>query len=237
MAGEHTAERTDIGEHSRSERFTRQLANALFSGIRRVDIDSRVLVGDGHLFFKSGFPQIELPVASFRVRNHVDKIDGILARITCRAELTTLATDSAHQPRQAEVSKRIRFDVFTDFFHRVAGGNQLFLGRRIDAVKAWRQRRRTTDSHVYFFGACCTDHFYDLSACCSANDGIVDENHSLACQEFLYRIELHLYAKIANSGFRLDERPPDIVVTNQTECERDSRLLRVADRRSYTGIG
>src|SRR5262249_457809 len=52
----------------------------------------------------------------------------------------------------------------------------------------------------------------------------------------LDRVQLDLDAEISNAGFRPDECPPDIVITNQTECERNPALLGKTNGRSHARV-
>ena len=80
---------------------------------------------------------------------------------------------------------------------------------------------------MYLFGTRLTDHFDNLARRGAAYDRVIDDNDPLPAEKFAHRIELDLNTKVADSLGRLYECSADIVVTNQTELERDTGLLRV----------
>src|SRR5262245_29810963 len=63
---------------------------------------------------KTGFPEIELAVSGLRVRHHVCELDRVLTCVASGAEFITFSAYGSEQARQAEIRKRIRFDVLTD---------------------------------------------------------------------------------------------------------------------------
>src|SRR5215470_5745789 len=112
----------------------------------------------------------------------------------------------------------------------MAGGNELSLGRRIDAIETGRHDRRGADSQMDLFGTGITDHFDDLAARRPPNQRVIDHDDPLPLQHFRYRVELHLHAEVPDRLFRLDERPSDIMIAEQTGLKRDSRPPRVTQR-------
>ena len=49
-------------------------------------------------------------------------------------------------------------------------------------------------------------------------------------------IQLHLHAKIADRLHRLDEGPPDVVIADQAELQRDAALPRISERGRHTRV-
>jgi hypothetical protein len=56
------------------------------------------------------------------------------------------------QAVEREIGERIGLDVLANLFDGLVGGDQVALARRIDAVEAGRNGRRTTDAQVHFLG-------------------------------------------------------------------------------------
>src|ERR1051325_5345592 len=115
--------------------------------------------------------------------------------------------------------------------------DQIRLTRRVDAVKTGRDRRRTADAHVDFLRACRAHHPHDFAAGRTPDDRIVDQDDALAVQNAPHRIQLDLHAEVPNRRLRLDERPSDIVIADQSHPKRHARLLRVPHRGADAGVG
>ena len=79
------------------------------------------------------------------------------------------------------------------------------------------------------------EHRDDLPGGRAADDGVVDDDHSLA-GHLRQRIELRLDAVLAQRLIGLDERAPDIAVLDQPFCEGDPARAREADRGRGAGI-
>ena len=101
-----------------------------------------------------------------------------------------------------------------------------FLGRRIHAIKAGRNRRRTGDAHVDFLRAGAANHADNLAAGGAADDGIVDQDDALALKQAAHRIQLQLHAEIAHALAGLDKSASHIVIADQAEAEWDAALRR-----------
>ena len=80
-------------------------------------------------------------------------------------------------------------------------------------------------------------HAHNLLRGGAAHDRVVDEHDALPGHNLPDRIQLHLHAEVADGLLRLDERPPDVVIADQSELERNAGFLRVAERGEEAGIG
>src|SRR5215471_4175282 len=87
-----------------------------------------------------------------------------------------------------------------------------------------------------FFRAGGAHHLYDFPARRAADDGIVDQDHALSGQQFADGVELHLDAEVPDLRFWFDEGSADVVITDQSESEWNSRFLRIANRRRNAGV-
>ena len=90
---------------------------------------------------------------------------------------------------------------------------------------------------MHFGRARVADHANDLAAGGAAHDRIVDQNHALAFKQAVNGIELQLHAEVAHRLLRLDERPSNVVVANQSKTKRNATFGRVADGGRVPGIG
>src|SRR5687768_7508773 len=72
--------------------------------------------------------------------------DRIDAGIAGRAVLGAAAIHSSSQPVEAQIRHAVSVQILADLLERVRGGDELGPARRIDAVEARRDRRRTTDA-------------------------------------------------------------------------------------------
>src|SRR4029079_3201636 len=98
---------------------------------------------------------------------------------------------------------------------RMSRSNQFGTARCIDAVEAWRNRRRATDSKVHFARAGCLDHLHNLPARGAAHEPIIEENHTLPFEDAADRIQLHLDAEVPDRLLRLNECPPDVMIADE----------------------
>ena len=80
-------------------------------------------------------------------------------------------------------------------------------------------------------------HPHDLDAGRAAHDRIVDQHDALAGDHRAVGVVLQAHAEFADRLGRLDEGPPDIMVADDAEFERQTAAARVADRRRHAGIG
>jgi hypothetical protein len=82
------------------------------------------------------------------------------------------------------------------FIHRLAGGNQLTLGGKIDTVVAGKGMGRATHHHVHLLGADLAKGLHPGSGRGAADDGILHDQHPFPFQQFPHRIQFHLDAEI-----------------------------------------
>src|SRR5204862_3536908 len=92
------------------------------------------------------------------------------------------------QTLQREKRQRLSADEVTNLFHGLICGDQLFFGRRVHPIKTRRNRRRTGDAHMNFFGSCVANHAHDLATGGAANDGVINQHDALAFEQAADRI-------------------------------------------------
>src|SRR5262249_37035010 len=109
------------------------------------------------------------------------------------------------QALEGEIGQGIRADVAADLIHSLVGGDELALYRSIDTVVARRDGGRAGDTHVHRGGPGVAHHTHDLAAGCAAHDGVVNQHHTLACQDAAYRVQLELHAEVSYPLFGFDE--------------------------------
>src|SRR5271168_4050031 len=177
--------------------------------------------------------RVSVALADFEL-HEIGRIDS---GITRRAELAFSVIHGLAQSGERNVTERIRAEKLANLLGRVRGGDEFFARRRVHAVVARRNSGRATDAHVDFAGAGFADHAHDFAAGGAADDGIVDENNTLAFDEAADGVEFQLHAKIANGLRWLDKRAADVMIADQAHAERDFRFERVADGGGNAGIG
>src|SRR5580704_2524344 len=79
-------------------------------------------------------------------------------------------------------------------------------------------------------------HLDDFDRGRAAHNRIIDENDSLVLQVGPARVVLEAHTQVADLIGRLNEGPPDVMVADDPELERQSRFLRITDRRRYARI-
>ena len=124
-----------------------------------------------------------------------------------------------------------------DLLEGEAGGDQLVLGVRVDAVEAGVRNRRRADAHVHLGGSGIAQGGHQLAAGGAAHDRVVDHHHPLARQHIRQRVELHADARLAHGLGGLDEGAAHIAVLDQAIAEGDATELGVANGGRDAGIG
>src|SRR5215510_13415681 len=109
----------------------------------------------------------------------VFKVHGIVTTEASVAKTPGLAVEVSVHPFSSEIGERVGLDETADLFDGARRCDELGACRRIDAVITWADRRRRADAHVHFLCAGIAKHADNLSACGSANDGIIDDDHAL----------------------------------------------------------
>src|SRR5262249_547754 len=145
-------------------------------------------------------------------------------------------TNGVAQSFHGDVAERIGTQKAADFVRSIGGGDELFLGRGVDAVIARGNRWRTTDAHVDFRGAGLAATTNDFARGGAADDGIVDENDAFAFHEAANGVELELHTEIADGLRWLNEGAADVVIANEAHAERNFRFKRVADGGGNAGV-
>src|SRR2546427_3946143 len=143
----------------------------------------------------------------------------------------------ARQTLETEIRDAVGVEILPDFFERMGGRNQLGPPGRIDAVEARRDGWWTADPHMHLAGARAANHAHDLAAGCTAHDRIVHEHNALAFEDTPDGIQFHPDAEVADRLLRLDERPPDIMISNQAHAHRHAALFGEADGGTHARIG
>src|SRR5688572_28235844 len=117
------------------------------------------------------------------------------------------------------------------------GGDQLLARRRVDAIVARPGNRVRADAHVDLARARGSDQCDEATRGGSANNGIVDHDDALSIQHFTNRVVLHADLRIATGLRRLNEGPPDVVVTDERKLEGKLGFLRISDGSGVGGVG
>ena len=81
------------------------------------------------------------------------------------------------------------------------------------------------------------NHLDDLAARSAADNRVVDQHNALFRKNALDRVQLDLHAKMPDRLRRLDERTPDIVISDQSKSDRQLRLFGVTDGRTDPRVG
>ena len=144
---------------------------------------------------------------------------------------------SPHHPVERQVAQRVHPEVAADLVDRVAGRDQLGLGRRVDAVVARPRDRRRRDAEVDLGGAGGPDHLHQSLAGGAAHQRIVHHHHALALQHVAHGVELDLHLGVAARLRRVDERAPDVVVSDQAMLELDPGFLGEPEGHRVRGVG
>src|SRR5438034_2485794 len=188
--------------------------------------DSRQVSG-----FTSAFEEPEL---GRRLRLDAHAVVSREARV---AELARVGAGRLQHAVERQVAKGVGGEVAADFLGVVARADQLLPRRGIDAVVARPLDRRRRDPHVHLARPGAPDHPHDLPARGAAHDGVVDDHHAPVLEHLPHRVELHLDAKVPDPLLRLDERPADVVVSDQAHLIRRPGFFRVPECRARAGVG
>ena len=89
---------------------------------------------------------------------------------------------------------------------------------------------------MHFARAGRLDHLHDLAAGRPAHERIIEQHDPLAFQDAAYWIQLHLHAEVTDRLLRLNERPSDVVIADQSHAQRQLRLLGKTGRRADAGV-
>src|SRR6185369_8906024 len=116
-------------------------------------------------------------------------------------------------------------------------GDQLFPVRCIDPVVAGEAGGGGRDSHMDFTGAGVSHHLDDLAGGRPPDYGIVDNHDPLPLEDLPYRIQLYLYPEVAYGLLRFYEGPADVVIADQSQLEREPRLLGISHGGRNSGVG
>ena len=72
---------------------------------------------------------------------------------------------------------------------------------------------------------------YDLAACRAAHDGVIHHDDGLSLHDGAHRAQLQLDRCVTLLLRRLDERPSDVAVLDESLGKRDTRLAGKSCRR------
>src|SRR5277367_3786773 len=103
---------------------------------------------------------VSVALANFELH----EIRWVDAGITRRTKLAFGVIHSLAQSGKRDVTERIRTKELANFFGRIRGGDEFFARRRVHAVVARRNGRRTADAHVNFTGAGFAHHTHYFAA-------------------------------------------------------------------------
>ncbi len=140
-------------------------------------------------------------------------------------------------PLDREIAERGSAHHLLRLFDFKAGSDEVTSARSVDAVVARPLVGRRADAQVDFLGAGGHEHPHDFAGSRPANEGVIDDHHSLSPDDRPDRIQLQLDAKAPDALVRLDESPADVMAPNDTNVERNSRFFGIAKRRRGAGIG
>jgi hypothetical protein len=122
----------------------------------------------------------------------------------------------AFHPLHGDVMQTVGANVFANFFFRMGRRNQFLADRRVNAVVAGIRDCRGRNADVYLPGTGVPQHFDDLAACRTADDGIVHHNYRFPGNDRLDRIQFQADSVDALGLGRLNERPADIPVSSSS---------------------
>ena len=73
-----------------------------------------------------------------------------------------------------------------------------------------------------FSGTGLAEETYDLSACCSSYDRVIDQDDPFAAHHILYRVQLQMDSIRSFFLFRGNKGPADILIFNKTDPVRNA---------------
>ena len=111
--------------------------------------------------------------------------DRIAPGVAGAAVRAALAANGAEQSFETEISHGIGVEKRRNLVERVRRPDEFGPLRRVHAVEAGRNRRRTADADMHLFGPCRSHHLDDLPTRRAAHDRIVDENDALPARILL----------------------------------------------------
>ena len=119
----------------------------------------------------------------------------------------------------------------------VVRGDQLALGRHVDAVVARESDGRRSDAQVHLARARLEQQAHNLARGRTPHDGVVHHHQPLACNHLAQGREFETHALLAQPLLRLNESARRVAVLNQPVAVGDARFGGVADRRRRARIG
>src|SRR5467141_1167368 len=120
----------------------------------------------------------------------VRDLGRIFAREAGMAELARLASHGAEHAVERQIPEGLDPEMLADLLERMAGSDQLRLGRRVDAIVARARNRCGGDPEMHLLGTRLANHRDQLSARRAADERIVDDHNPLSLQYLAHRIEL-----------------------------------------------
>ena len=133
-----------------------------------------------------------------------------------------------------KISEGICSDHMADFGNRMAAGNQVFLRVNIGPIIAREEKGRRCDAHMDLFGAGLPKKPDDPFAGCSANNGVINQDYTLAFYGFTNRRKFD--SDLISPRIRCDECAADIFVLDQADSVWNPRSLRVTDGSVKSGV-
>ena len=114
--------------------------------------------------------------------------------------------------------------------------NQILSRIDVRAVIAGIQERRRGNAEMHLFCPRFTNQPHNSCRGCTADDRVVDQNHTLAANGLRNRVQLDLHQILAGRLTGRNEGSSDILVLQKADSVRNAGLLRITKRRIQTGI-
>ena len=166
------------------------------------------------------------------------RLQRIVAGVAGQAEMIGLHARRGDHALDTQVVQGIESDESGDFRHvALLRGNQLSLGRKIDAVGAGMARGRAAHDHVDFLHAVFTQVPDAVAARRSADDGIFHDHDLFPGQQGPDGVQLDAHAEIPHGLRRLDERAAHVMVSDHAHFKGNAAFLGVPEGGVVAGVG
>ena len=116
------------------------------------------------------------------------------------------------------------------------GGDELFLRRRVDAVVTGPGDGRRAQAEMDLACSRRANHLHQAFAGRAPHERVVHHDDGPALDDFANRIELDLHLGHAQRLGRIDERPADVMVPDQSVFQLETGRLREAQRHGVARI-
>lgn len=136
----------------------------------------------------------------------------------------------------AEISEGVDADDLRDLRDRVAACDEVLAGVDVRPEIAGVEKRRRGHTHMNLRRAGLADELYDVGAGGAADDGVVDQYHTLAADGGGDGVELDVDGFLPLALLRLDKGAGDILVFDKAYAVRDAGLLGIAEGGVQAGV-